>query len=123
MFSIMDGERQFEDGSQAKLDEILLDLKIARSVNGFSLDLGFEAYGGALGILGASGSGKSMTLRCIAGIETPDFGRIALNNRVLFDSEKGINVPPADRRIGILFQDYALFPHLTVSENIAFGPI
>ena len=98
-----------------------LDLRIFRSVNGFSLDVSFQAAGGALGILGASGSGKSMTLRCIAGIESPDSGRIVLNERVLFDSETNTNIPPAHRRIGILFQDYALFPHLTVSENIAFG--
>jgi ABC-type sulfate/molybdate transport systems ATPase subunit len=74
-----------------------------------------------LSILGASGSGKSMTLRCIAGLETPKRGRIELNGRVLFDSQKGINLPPRDRRIGFLFQNYALFPHLTVAQNIAYG--
>ena len=62
-----------------------------------------------------------MTLRCIAGLERPDSGRIVLNNRVLFDSEKNINVPSRDRHVGLLFQNYALFPHLTVAENIAFG--
>jgi molybdate transport system permease protein len=75
----------------------------------------------ALGILGASGSGKSMTLRCIAGVETPDRGRIVLNGRVLFDSDRGINLPSRDRRVGIVFQTYALFPHLSVAENIGFG--
>jgi molybdate transport system permease protein len=62
-----------------------------------------------------------MILRCLAGIETPTKGRIVLNNRVLFDSEKGINVPVRERKIGFLFQNYALFPHLTVAQNIAFG--
>jgi molybdate transport system permease protein len=107
-----------ESGERARSQ---LDLQIARQVNGFSLDVAFRVSGGVLGILGASGSGKSMTLRCIAGVETPDAGRIALNERVLFDSETRQNVPPASRRVGILFQDYALFPHLTVRENIAFG--
>ena len=62
-----------------------------------------------------------MILRCISGIETPNKGRIVLNNRVLFDSEKKINLPIHQRRIGFLFQNYALFPHITVAENIAFG--
>jgi ABC-type sulfate/molybdate transport systems, ATPase component len=62
-----------------------------------------------------------MTLRCIAGLETPNSGKIAVNGRVLFDSERGINVPSKERRIGFLFQNYALFPHLNVAQNIAFG--
>jgi molybdate transport system permease protein len=62
-----------------------------------------------------------MTLRCIAGLETPDQGRIVLNGRVLFDSEQGINIPSRDRRIGFVFQNYALFPHMSVAQNIAFG--
>lgn len=77
--------------------------------------------GGVMGILGASGSGKSMTLKCIAGIETPDEGRIVLNGRVLFDSEKHINLPPQKRKVGYLFQNYALFPNMTVETNIAAG--
>ena len=74
-----------------------------------------------MGILGASGSGKSMTLRCIAGIETPDEGRIIINGRTLFDSEKQINLKPQERRVGYLFQNYALFPKMTVEKNIACG--
>ena len=74
-----------------------------------------------LGLLGASGSGKSMTLAAIAGLETPEDGRIELNGRVLFDAKAGIRVPPAARGVGVVFQDDALFPHLTVRENIAFG--
>ena len=81
----------------------------------------FTADGAPLGLLGPSGSGKTMTLRAIAGLETPDRGRIVLHGRVLFDSEQRINVPARERRIGLLFQNYALFPHLTVAENIAFG--
>ncbi|MDR2247341.1 MAG: ATP-binding cassette domain-containing protein [Treponema sp.] len=74
-----------------------------------------------LGILGASGSGKSMTLKCVAGIERPDEGRIELNGRVLFDSAKKINLRPQKRRVGYLFQNYALFPRSRVLENITMG--
>lgn len=73
---------------------------------------------GVVGILGASGCGKSMTLRCIAGIEIPDSGKIILNGRVLYDSEKKICLPPQKRKVGYLFQQYALFPHMTVRENL-----
>ena len=105
---------------QKKLESGLF-LNIFKPLSGFPLDVGFEIGPEVLGILGASGSGKSMTLRCIAGLETPTSGKIAVNGKVLFDSEAGINVPSKDRRIGFLFQNYALFPHLTVAENIAFG--
>ncbi len=98
-----------------------LSLNIFKSVSGFALNVGFDIDREVLGILGASGSGKSMTLGCIAGLETPNSGQIIVNGRVLFDSAKGINLPSKDRRIGFLFQNYALFPHLTVAQNIAFG--
>jgi len=98
-----------------------LCLNIFKPLSGFALNVGFEIDQEVLGILGASGSGKSMTLRCIAGLETPTSGKIAVNGKVLFDSAQGINVASKDRRIGFLFQNYALFPHLTVAENIAFG--
>ncbi|HLR20527.1 MAG TPA: ATP-binding cassette domain-containing protein [Tissierellaceae bacterium] len=74
-----------------------------------------------LSLLGPSGCGKSMTLKCIAGIEKPDEGKIILNNKVLFDSKKGINLPPQDRKVGLLFQSYALFPNMTLYENISIG--
>ncbi len=98
-----------------------LAVDIYHPLDNFSLNVAFNAEQEAIAILGASGSGKSMTLRSIAGLETPAQGRIVLNGKVLFDSEKGINLPSCDRRIGIVFQNYALFPHLTVAENIAFG--
>ncbi|TVQ20799.1 MAG: molybdate ABC transporter permease subunit [Leptolyngbya sp. DLM2.Bin15] len=98
-----------------------LTVAIEKQVPGFRLKVQVHARAEPLGILGASGSGKSITLRCIAGLETPSQGRIVLNNRVLFDSEQGINVPSRDRRVGLVFQNYALFPHLTVAQNIAFG--
>ena len=98
-----------------------LQAAIKKRFSGFSLDVSLNTDGGVMGILGASGSGKSMTLKCIAGIETPDEGRIVLNGRVLFDSEKHINLPPQKRKVGYLFQNYALFPNMTVETNIAAG--
>jgi len=98
-----------------------LEVAIEKSVPGFRLAVEFTAEGAPLGLLGPSGSGKTMALRAIAGLDTPDRGRIVLHGRVLFDSEQRINVPSRARRIGLLFQNYALFPHLTVAKNIAFG--
>lgn len=93
--------------------------KIQKRLGSFCLDVELEAGNEVLAVLGASGCGKSMTLRCIAGIERPDTGRIVLDGRVLFDSEKRINLPPQKRKAGMLFQDYALFPNMTVLQNIA----
>ncbi|WP_313155080.1 sulfate/molybdate ABC transporter ATP-binding protein [Lacrimispora sp.] len=96
-----------------------LQVNIRKKFTGFELNVEFETDGGCMGILGASGCGKSMTLKCVAGIEKPDHGRIVLNGKVLFDSEKGINLPARERRVGYLFQNYALFPTMTVEENLA----
>lgn len=98
---------------------IYVDIK--KSLGRFSLDVQVEAKNEILGLLGASGCGKSMTLKCIAGIIKPDYGKIVVNDRVLFDSEKKINLTPQERKTGYLFQNYALFPHMTVAENIAAG--
>lgn len=96
-------------------------LDIEKKLSGFSLHVKLDSNSPAMGILGASGSGKSMTLRCIAGIETPDKGRIILNGKTVFDSEKKINLKPQERHVGYLFQNYALFPSMTVWENIGCG--
>ncbi|MDB9547981.1 molybdate ABC transporter permease subunit [Dolichospermum circinale] len=98
-----------------------LFLNIEKRLDNFHLKIAFNTNNQPLGLLGGSGAGKSMILRCLAGIETPTRGQIILNNRVLFDSENNINIPIYQRRIGFLFQNYALFPHLTVAQNIAFG--
>src|SRR6202451_1333193 len=98
-----------------------LEVAIEKKTGNFRLAVEFTANHSPLGLLGSSGSGKTMTLRTIAGLETPDRGRIVLHGRVLFDSRHGIDVPARYRRVGLLFQNYALFPHLTVAENIAFG--
>ena len=102
-------------------NEIILTVNIQKQLSDFLLDVNFTIDRNPLGLLGASGAGKSTIIRCIAGLETPDRGIIILNGRVLFDSYKKINLPVKERNCGILFQDYALFPHLTVGENIAFG--
>ncbi len=94
---------------------------IYKQLADFELQVSFSADNQSLGLLGGSGAGKSMILRCLAGVETPTSGQIILNGRVLFDSQKKINVPSRDRKIGFLVQNYALFPHMTVGQNIAFG--
>lgn len=99
--------------------QLLVD--IHKQLASYPLEVKFNLEGRVLGILGSSGSGKSMTLRCIAGIETPNWGRIVVNERVLFDSTKQINLPIRSRRVGVVFQNYALFPHLTVAQNITYG--
>ena len=98
-----------------------LFVEIEKQLGNFHLDVRFQAETETLALLGASGCGKSMTLKCIAGIMTPDRGRIVLNGRVLFDSEARIDLPPQQRRVGYLFQNYALFPTMTVEKNILCG--
>ena len=100
---------------------VSLEVAVERRLENYTLHVDLTARAGAVGLLGPSGSGKSMTMRMIAGLSAPDRGRIVLNGRVLFDSASRTNLPPAHRRIGMVFQDYALFPHLTVAGNIGFG--
>lgn len=95
-----------------------LSVKIRKRIGQFNLDIEFCEERGVLGILGASGCGKSVTLKCIAGIMRPDSGHIELDGRVLFDSERKIDIPPGQRRVGYMFQDYALFPNMTVYDNL-----
>ena len=98
-----------------------LDVRIKKSFGDYTLDVAFAAGDETLGFLGASGCGKSLTLRCIAGIETPDAGRIVVNDKVFFDSEQKINLTPQQRKTALLFQNYMLFPNLTVADNIGAG--
>ncbi len=96
---------------------VYVDIK--KNFGPFVLDVQVEAENETLALLGASGCGKSMTLKCIAGIERPDSGQIAINGTIVFDAKKGINLSPQQRKTGYLFQNYALFPNMTAHENIA----
>ena len=98
-----------------------LSVDIQKKLQGFTLNVSFAAEAGVTALLGASGSGKSMTLRCIAGVEKPDEGSIVLDGRVLYDSTRRIDLPPQARKVGYLFQRYALFPNMTVRGNIEAG--
>ena len=103
------------------ISPFLLKVDLDHQLGPFALQLAFSSSSRRLGILGASGAGKSQLLRCLAGLETPERGRIELNGRVLFDSESKINLPLQRRRIGLVVQHYALFPHLNVAENVGFS--
>ncbi len=98
-----------------------LTVNIRKVLPGFTLETAFSSEDKILGLLGGSGSGKSMTLKCIAGLLRPDEGHIELDGRVLFDSVSGIDLPPQQRKTGYLFQHYALFPNMTVERNILCG--
>lgn len=98
-----------------------LSLNIEKKLGDFHLKVDLETGNDVLSLLGASGCGKSMTLKCIAGIEKPDRGRIVVDGRTLFDSVRGINLSPQRRRTGLMFQNYALFPNMTVEQNIYCG--
>jgi len=100
---------------------LILSIDIKKSLPEFKLEVKFAVGQEIMAILGPSGCGKTVTLKCVAGLMTPDQGKIVLNEQVLFNSQQRINLPARERKIGFLFQNYALFPHLTVHENIAFG--
>jgi len=101
---VADFEKRFPGGP-------LVQIQLRESVDDFSLTI----------LFGPSGSGKTTALRCLAGLERPDRGFIRFGGETWFDSERRILVPPQRRRIGYLFQDYALFPHLTIAQNIRYG--
>ncbi|MDO5145749.1 MAG: ATP-binding cassette domain-containing protein [Eubacteriales bacterium] len=98
-----------------------ISVHIKKKLKNFELSVDFDMEQCCVGMLGASGCGKSITLKCIAGIETPDSGKIVLNGRVLFDSETRTNLSPQKRKVGYMFQQYALFPNMTVFQNVEAG--
>lgn len=98
-----------------------LELHVRKAFPSFTLDVSFALPAGISILFGASGAGKTTLLDCIAGLGKPDSGRVQIGDRMVFDSERGINVPVRDRRVGYVFQDLALFPHLTVESNVAYG--
>jgi molybdate transport system ATP-binding protein len=107
--------------SSTESADIKVRRKLVSASGSFELDVAFALRSGITILFGVSGAGKTTLLDTIAGLATPDAGRIAVGDRILFDSQAGINLPPKNRRIGYVFQDLALFPHLTVEANIAFG--
>jgi molybdate transport system ATP-binding protein len=100
---------------------VSLDVRIRHEIGTFALETQFEVFNGITALFGPSGAGKTLTLRCIAGLTRPREGRIVLSGVPVLDTEAGIDLPSKDRRIGYVFQQYALFPHLSVARNIAFG--
>jgi len=98
-----------------------ISVDIIRKLGDFTLDISFESDARRIGILGASGCGKSLTLKSIAGIEKPDSGSISIDGRTLFDSRAKVNLKPQKRNVGYMFQNYALFPTMSVADNIAAG--
>jgi molybdate transport system ATP-binding protein len=98
-----------------------LDVRIAHPLRTFGLELELSAAEGTLALVGPSGAGKTSVLRAIAGLLRPREGRIALDGEVWLDTERGVDLPPERRRVGLVFQEYALFPHLSVRANVAYG--
>ena len=99
----------------------MLQIRMQKRLRDFSLDIDLELPAAVTVLFGRSGMGKSMTLACVAGLAAPDAGRIVVNGHTFYDSEAGINLPPQERRVGYVTQDYLLFPHLTVAQTVAFG--
>jgi molybdate transport system ATP-binding protein len=98
-----------------------LEASIATQLRSFRLDVALSAPAGVLALVGPSGAGKSTILRCIAGLKRPDEGRIALGDDVWFDAAARVDIAPHRRAVGMVFQEYALFPHMSVTKNVAFG--
>ncbi|HEV8643390.1 MAG TPA: ABC transporter ATP-binding protein [Methylomirabilota bacterium] len=98
-----------------------LQIRLVKRLPGFTLDVEWAAGDGVVVLFGPSGAGKTLTLQCLAGLLRPDAGRVVVDGTVLFDAGAGVELPPQRRRVGYVFQGYALFPHLTVAQNVAFG--
>jgi len=99
----------------------LLDATLKKSIGALEVSVELTVRKGVLALVGPNGCGKTTTLDMLAGLTSPDSGSLVLDQTVLFDSEKGVNVPPEERNVGYIFQNYALFPHMSVHENVAFG--
>jgi molybdate transport system ATP-binding protein len=99
----------------------MIQARLRKQLGSFKLEVEFEARAGVTVLFGASGSGKTLTLDCIAGFRQPDEGRILLDDAILYDAAAKVNVPPRERRCGYVFQNYALFPHMTLRQNLEFA--
>lgn len=101
--------------------DIAIEKRLGRDHHRFELDVAFRSHARRLVLFGASGAGKTMTLKAMAGLVKPDAGHVRIDGESLFDSQRRIDLPPQQRMVAYLFQEYALFPHLTVRQNVAFG--
>jgi molybdate transport system ATP-binding protein len=99
----------------------MIEVALRKALPGFTLDVAWAAGDEVVTLFGPSGAGKSLTLQCLAGLARPDAGRVVVNGRVFDDAAASVHLPPQARRLGYVFQGYALFPHLTVTDNVAFG--
>jgi molybdate transport system ATP-binding protein len=99
----------------------MLSLSIVKRLPGFTLEAQWESADGVVALFGPSGAGKTLTLMCLAGLARPDAGRIVVNDTVFYDAAQGVDVPTQRRRLGYVFQGYALFPHLSVADNVGYG--
>lgn len=99
----------------------MIQARIRKKLGAFTLDIDFSAAAGITVLFGASGAGKTLTLDCIAGFQKPDAGRILLDDALLYDGAAGVHLPPQKRKCGYVFQNYALFPHMTLRENLTFA--
>lgn len=98
-----------------------LDVSLCKAWPDFALDVAFRAEGGGTVLFGPSGSGKTLIVKAVAGLGRPDAGRITLGKRVLLDTSAGIALPPEQRRVGVVFQEPRLFPHMNVERNLYYG--
>jgi molybdate transport system ATP-binding protein len=114
--------RETQEARQMPPPDYAVSIRVQKALGAdFHLDVDFTAYPGITILFGVSGAGKTTLLNCIGGITTPDRGRIEFHEALLFDSEKGVDVPISKRRAGYVFQTLALFPHLTVEDNVQYG--
>jgi ABC-type sulfate/molybdate transport systems ATPase subunit len=100
---------------------VIIAVDVQRALGSFHLNVSFAAPAGITALFGPSGSGKTLTLRCVAGLLRPDRGRVVLGQRALYDAASGVDLATRDRRIGYVFQHYALFPHLSAAANVGYG--